>query len=557
MSDYPVTRGARPDDPHLRLRLAALTAVITGVILVALAAFLFSYTGIHHIALQAGVAPRLARLYPLMFDAMLIITCSAVLATRTAGWGTKTYVWVCLLLVVGAVAVGDALYATGVHLTGQAARATIAVIPWVLLLLGFGIWLVMLRHWRRIRVAGAVNEAEAARPAQADQNGHAGRPVPAAPAGQPDRTPQAAQPAQPDRAAQAMAASAAAGGAVSWAAGRGAAAARSRTPRVGIDTLLEQQAGRAPERPPAADSRAASQATATGQDKQRTTAPGERQPAGTTAAAMAGTTAAAAAGTAAGIAAGTAAGTRGDTKPGTAGETRPETTAPATPAPAAAAKPGAAAATATTAAGTAAATRPGTAGTVPGATAATTPGTAGTTPRTAATPGTATTPGTAATPGTATTPGTAATPGTATTPGTAATTPGAAAATPGTSGAGAGADAKAGAAAADAAEPGRDGGGKDEGPAQNRRRRLGGLLQMPADADDEAGSVRILPAEPKAAPGDAAPGKDDEAGEAGTPAGAAAAAAEPDPANPPAPLPHFDRPRSTPTPPRETGTDGE
>jgi hypothetical protein len=533
MSDYPVTRGARPDDPHLRLRLAALTAVITGVILVALAAFLFSYTGIHHIALQAGVAPRLARLYPLMFDAMLIITCSAVLATRTAGWGTKTYVWVCLLLVVGAVAVGDALYATGVHLTGQAARATIAVIPWVLLLLGFGIWLVMLRHWRRIRVAGAVNEAEAARPAQADQNGHAGRPVPAAPAGQPDRTPQAAQPAQPDRAAQAMAASAAAGGAVSWAAGRGAAAARSRTPRVGIDTLLEQQAGRAPERPPAADSRAASQATATGQDKQRTTAPGERQPAGTTAAAMAGTTAAAAAGTAAGIAAGTAAGTRGDTKPGTAGETRPETTAPATPAPAAAAKPGAAAATATTAAGTAAATRPGTAGTVPGATAATTPGTAGTTPRTAATPGTATTPGTAA------------------------TTPGAAAATPGTSGAGAGADAKAGAAAADAAEPGRDGGGKDEAPAQNRRRRLGGLLQMPADADDEAGSVRILPAEPKAAPGDAAPGKDDEAGEAGTPAGAAAAAAEPDPANPPAPLPHFDRPRSTPTPPRETGTDGE
>jgi len=166
MSDYPVTRGARPADPHLRLRLAALTAVIVGVILVALAAFLFSYTGIRQIALQAGVSPHLARLYPLMFDAMLIITCSAVLATRTAGWGTKTYVWVCLLLVVGAVAVGDALYATGVHLTGQAARATIAVIPWVLLLLGFGIWLVMLRHWRRVRTAGAVDGAEADRAAE-------------------------------------------------------------------------------------------------------------------------------------------------------------------------------------------------------------------------------------------------------------------------------------------------------------------------------------------------------------------------------------------------------
>ena len=117
MSDYPVVRAAQPGDSHLRLRLVALTAVVIGVMLVALAAFLFSYTGIHHIALQAGVAPGLARLYPLMFDAMLIVTCSAVLATRAAGWGTKSYVWVCLLLVVGAVAVGDALYATGVHLT--------------------------------------------------------------------------------------------------------------------------------------------------------------------------------------------------------------------------------------------------------------------------------------------------------------------------------------------------------------------------------------------------------------------------------------------------------
>ena len=326
MSDYSVTRGARPADPHLRLRLAALTAVIVGVILVALAAFLFSYTGIRQIALQAGVSPHLARLYPLMFDAMLIITCSAVLATRTAGWGTKTYVWVCLLLVVGAVAVGDALYATGVHLTGQAARATIAVIPWVLLLLGFGIWLVMLRHWRRVRTAGAVNgaeaewAAEAGRAAQVDRNGHAGR---AAPASQPERVPQAAPAGQPHRVPQAAPAGQAdrvrAGGTGRgdrpgrtghggqrgrrrrgrWAAGRGASSARTRAPRVGIDNLLEQQAARAPERAPAADSTtAADRAAATVQGKQRTATPGERQPAGTRATAA--STAGAAASTAAG-----------------------------------------------------------------------------------------------------------------------------------------------------------------------------------------------------------------------------------------------------------------
>jgi hypothetical protein len=468
MSDYPVVRAAQPGDSHLRLRLVALTAVVIGVMLVALAAFLFSYTGIRQIALQAGVSPGLARLYPLMFDAMLIVTCSAVLATRTAGWGTKSYVWVCLLLVVAAVAVGDALNATGVHLTGQAARATIAVVPWVLLLMGFGIWLVMLRHWRRVRMAEAVNGAEDGLTAPAGRNGHAGRAVPAR---QADRAPAApAGPSDRDRAAQAMAASAAAGGAVSWAAGRGAAAARPRTPRVGVDSLLEQQAGRAPERPPAADSpAAASRAAATGQGKQRTAA-GERQPAGTTTA-TAGAAAGAAA--AAGIAAGTKRGTTDETRPGTTDETRPGTTDETKPGITADSRPG-----------TAAETKPGTTA----GTAAATPGTAGTTDGTAGT-----TPGTSAT----------------------------------DAGAGAGATG-----VADSAETGRDGGGRDQAPAQGRRRRLGGPLGRPAGADDEAG-------------------------EAGTPAGAAAAAVEPDPANPPAPLPHFDRPRSTPTPPQETGADEE
>ena len=518
MSDYSVTRGARPADPHLRLRLAALTAVIVGVILVALAAFLFSYTGIRQIALQAGVSPHLARLYPLMFDAMLIITCSAVLATRTAGWGTKTYVWACLLLVVGAAAVGNALYATSVHLTGEPARATIAVIPWVLLLLGFGVWLVMLRHWRRFRTAGAVDGTEAdrvteaGRDAQADRNGHAGRAAPAgqpervpqaapagqagraphaAPAGEPERAPQAAPAGQTGRAAPAapaMAAGAAAGGAAGWAASRGATSARTRAPQVGIDNLLEQQAARAPERAPAADSAtAADRAAATGQGRQRTATPGERQPAGTTAPAASTAVRAAAgtaAGAAAGIAAGNAAGATTGTRPGTPGDTRPVTPEET--------GPGTAEATAATAAGA----KPGTTGT-----------------------------------------------------------------TPGTSDTDAGAEARAGAGAtgaADAAESGRNEGGKDKAPAQERRRRLGGLLEMPVSADDEEGSVRILPAQAKDRPGDAASREDSEAGEEeGTPAGAAAAATEPDPANPPAPLPHFDRPRSTPTPPRETGADGE
>ena len=79
--------------------------------------------------------------------------------------------------------------------------------------------------------------------------------------------------------------------------------------------------------------------------------------------------------------------------------------------------------------------------------------------------------------------------------------------------------------------------------------------------------------QPKAPATDAASSRDGgEAGGAGdgkeTPASALteesktfeslpAGTADPDPANPPAPLPHFDRPRSTPTPPQETGADEE
>ena len=85
--------------------------------------------------------------------------------------------------------------------------------------------------------------------------------------------------------------------------------------------------------------------------------------------------------------------------------------------------------------------------------------------------------------------------------------------------------------------------------------------------------MRILPEPPKTPAKDAASSQDGgEAGGTGdgkeTPASAPtegsktsesmpAGTADPDPANPPAPLPHFDRPRSTPTPPQETGADGE
>jgi Protein of unknown function (DUF2637) len=147
--------GAAPSPVGPRLRLAALTAVGVGVVLLAGAAFVLSYAGIHQIALRAGVAPRPARLYPLIFDAMVVIAGAAAVALRGAGWWARAYAWASLLLLIAAVAAGDALHATNVALPAQPTRAVVAVTPWVLLLLAFGLLLEMLRHFRRVRVAGA------------------------------------------------------------------------------------------------------------------------------------------------------------------------------------------------------------------------------------------------------------------------------------------------------------------------------------------------------------------------------------------------------------------
>jgi hypothetical protein len=212
MSDYPAAAGPQSSEPSPRLRAAALTAVIAGVVLVAGAAFVLSYQGIHQIARDAGVSPELARLYPVILDAMLVMSCAAALALRTAGPWTRLYVWTCLILLLAAVAAGNALYAMNISLPAQPTRAVVAVLPWALLLMGFGMLLAMLRHWRRIRVASA--EASQARPASPADGVAAGA------------TP----------------------GAVSWAGSTSSGPAKAGTPRSGVRELMEPRTGQPPER---------------------------------------------------------------------------------------------------------------------------------------------------------------------------------------------------------------------------------------------------------------------------------------------------------------------
>ncbi len=146
----------RPHDKAPRaVRTLGLAAVCLGVVAIAAATFVLSYSGIHALALQARIEPRLARGYPLLIDAMLVVVLAAVLALRGAGLPSRIFAWVTLLVILAAAAGADALHAAGRKLPDHVAAVTAAVVPWVLVFLAFGLLLAMLRHARNRRQAAA------------------------------------------------------------------------------------------------------------------------------------------------------------------------------------------------------------------------------------------------------------------------------------------------------------------------------------------------------------------------------------------------------------------
>jgi hypothetical protein len=127
-------------------RLVTLATVIV-VAAVAAATFVLSYTGVHAVALQSGVSVSLARFYPGVFDAVLVIACAAA-PLRDARLWARLYTWLVIFLVIGLLGAMDAVHAMSVALPHRQTAGAVAVLPWVLLLLAFTLWLVILRHFR-------------------------------------------------------------------------------------------------------------------------------------------------------------------------------------------------------------------------------------------------------------------------------------------------------------------------------------------------------------------------------------------------------------------------
>jgi hypothetical protein len=158
---------AQPDTAPRALRILAVAAVCLGVAALAAATFVLSYSAIRAVALQAGITPRLARGYPLLLDAMLVIVLAAILALRGAGLPSRLLAWLTLLVVMTAAAGADALDAAGRSLPHRAAAITAAVLPFVLVLVAFALLVVMLRHARLRRAASSDDRLAARRSARA------------------------------------------------------------------------------------------------------------------------------------------------------------------------------------------------------------------------------------------------------------------------------------------------------------------------------------------------------------------------------------------------------
>jgi hypothetical protein len=120
-------------------------AVVLLVLALAAAAFVLSYAGVHAIALQAGVSAQPARLYPGVFDAVLVIACVAALMLRDARWGARLYAWLVIIAVVAVVGAADAVHAMNVALPHRTMEGVVAAAPLVLVLLGFSLMLTIFR----------------------------------------------------------------------------------------------------------------------------------------------------------------------------------------------------------------------------------------------------------------------------------------------------------------------------------------------------------------------------------------------------------------------------
>jgi hypothetical protein len=132
------------------LRLIALVVATVCVLALAAGTFALSYPGARATAINAGVDTDLARIYPGIFDAVLLVACAAALSLRRV-W--RFVAWLVLLVVIGALAAADTTHTLSIALPRRPMEATAAAAPWALLVIGLILLDAMARQSRPSRRA--------------------------------------------------------------------------------------------------------------------------------------------------------------------------------------------------------------------------------------------------------------------------------------------------------------------------------------------------------------------------------------------------------------------
>jgi hypothetical protein len=123
-------------------------AVAIVVLAVAAGTFFLSYPGVHAIALQGGVSTQLARFYPALFDAVLVIACVAAVMLRDARWWARCWAWLVVIVLLVAIGATDVLHAMSYGLRHRPTEGVVAAAPVVAVLLAFSLFLTLLRQSR-------------------------------------------------------------------------------------------------------------------------------------------------------------------------------------------------------------------------------------------------------------------------------------------------------------------------------------------------------------------------------------------------------------------------
>ncbi|MFC5752250.1 DUF2637 domain-containing protein [Actinomadura rugatobispora] len=145
-------------DHRPRPLLTAAAGLVVAVLLGG--AFALTYDLLREFALAGRASRRWAPVYPVMADALVVMTILSLIVARNAPWWSRWLRGALLLLLVSgtaAIAVQHALWGF-TSLPADPVRAGVAVAPHIMLIIAVWLWFRMIKHLRPTRSTPAPQE---------------------------------------------------------------------------------------------------------------------------------------------------------------------------------------------------------------------------------------------------------------------------------------------------------------------------------------------------------------------------------------------------------------